>query len=74
MVTEIDGDLIFYGYSVQGVHYTAAQDLAGFASGLPAVRESLVGPAACKYQRNLPANSIVICEEWSGIRHFRKDP
>lgn len=70
-VTDFEAPVIFYRYSIEGVQYEASQDLAGL---LPPGGEPQVGPAACKYQRNLPVNSIVISEGWSGIRHFRKEP
>lgn len=70
-ITDVDGHTIFYLYSIEGVQYEASQDVAGL---LPAGSEPWVGPAACKYQRNLPGNSIVISEGWSGIRQFRKEP
>jgi len=35
---------------------------------LPADRMSMVGPASVKYDPRNPANSIVLCEQWSGLR------
>ena len=68
MVTDVQDNQLFFSYSISGVDYTASQDVTALSSLLPGNRETLVGPAACKYQRKNPANSIVICEEWSGFR------
>jgi hypothetical protein len=35
---------------------------------LPAEPERLIGWSGMKYSSNNPANSILICEEWSGLR------
>ena len=68
LITEIDGALIYYTYSVQGVQYSASQDIAGFEGILPSDLGRLVGAAHLKYSAKNPANSIVVCEEWSGFR------
>jgi hypothetical protein len=67
-IIEIDGPSIIYSYSVAGVGYTAAQDVAPLESMLPADVTSTIGPIALKYDPRNPANSIVICEAWSGLR------
>ena len=59
---------VFYSYGVGGVEYMASQDLADLQSHLPGDVWSTVGPACIKYDPRNPANSIVICEEWSGLR------
>jgi len=67
-ITEIDGSTIFYEYSVRGVGYTASQDVSQLHDRIPAETHRLIGPASLKYSPENPANSIVICEEWSGLR------
>ncbi len=59
---------LYYFYEVGGVSYTTSQDAAEFRSSLPAEASALIGPAGIKYSARNPANSIVICEEWSGLR------
>jgi hypothetical protein len=68
MITEATGEVIYYSYSIRGVQYTASQDVAALRERLPADPEKLIGIASLKYSPNNPANSILICEEWSGLR------
>ncbi|MBY0508138.1 MAG: hypothetical protein K2X03_29765 [Bryobacteraceae bacterium] len=67
-VNDIQDDAIYYSYELQGVVYHTSQDVSVFRDALPVARERLVGPAACKYLVTNPANSLVICEEWSGLK------
>ena len=67
-VTEMRGDLLFFTYAVRGVLYTASQDLSALRALLPADLTALVGPVLVRYQAQNPANSIVLAEEWSGLR------
>ncbi len=60
---------IFYSYSVAGVIYTASQDVSDLQEKLPADRMSMVGAVSVKFVPRNPANSIVLCEEWTGLRH-----
>jgi hypothetical protein len=46
----------------------ASQDVAALADKLPPEPERLVGLAQLKYLPANPANSIVLCEDWSGLR------
>jgi hypothetical protein len=66
-LVEIREDLLFYSYSVRGVEYMASQDISRLAQRLPADLSEL-GAVAVKYDARNPANSIVIAEEWTGIR------
>jgi hypothetical protein len=67
-ITEVQDDTIFYSYSVGGVTYTASQDVAQLRTRVPNELEKLIGPASLKYTPRNPANSIIVCEEWSGLR------
>jgi hypothetical protein len=60
--------VVFYSYDIAGVEYSACQDLAGLEALLPADLWSTIGPACIKYDPRNPANSIVFCEDWSGLR------
>lgn len=68
-ILDITDDAIFYEYSVRGITYTASQDISKLRELIPADAEKLIGlPASLKYSSQNPANSILVCEEWSGLR------
>jgi hypothetical protein len=68
-ILEIRDDAIFYEYSVRGIHYTASQDISKLLELIPGDPQRLIGcPASLKYAYHNPANSILLCEEWSGLR------
>ena len=68
MITEATEDTLYYSYSIRGVQYTASQDITALRAQLPAEPDRLIGIVSLKYAPNNPANSILICEEWSGLR------
>ena len=67
---ELQGDFVFYSYDVRGVEYTASQDVSSLRQYL-AEEASVEGPVAVKYDSRNPANSIILSEEWSGLRLLR---
>jgi len=67
-VVEFRGELLFYTYDVRGVQYTASQDLAPLVAYVPKDMSVVVGPISVRYDAKNPANSIVLAEEWSGLR------
>ena len=75
-LTEVREDLLHYTYKVRGVQYEASQDISALRDRLPADPERMIGMVGMKYLSKNPANSILICEEWSGLREpFRRaDP
>jgi hypothetical protein len=70
-ITDVHDHVVYYSYSVGGVDYVAAQDLTGLADSLADAAAAL-GPATVKYVPGNPANSIVVCENWSGLRSYSK--
>ena len=68
MINEVTADALYYSYPVGGVQYEASQDITALRHLLPAEPERLIGSSGMKYASNNPANSILICEEWSGLR------
>jgi hypothetical protein len=68
LITEASDAAIYYSYSIRGVQYTASQDVSGLRERLPIEPERLIGIASLKYDPRNPANSILICEEWNGLR------
>ncbi len=67
-IIDVDGTVILYSYSVGGVEYTVGQDATAIETLLPHDRMRMVGPASVRYDPKNPPNSIVLCEEWSGLR------
>lgn len=59
--------LIFYCYSISGVEYSAAQDVSCLRGAIPSGAHLPGETVIVKYDRQRPSNSIVICEEWSGL-------
>ena len=69
-ITEATDSMVFFSYTVRGVEYTASQDVSTLADAIPGETERLIGPVSLKYLTANPANSIVVCEHWSGLRAF----
>ncbi len=67
VITEAGEDLIYYQYELRGVIYSASQDVSALHPLLPLFPDRLIGPVSVKYDPRNPANSIVICEDWSGL-------
>jgi len=68
MITEATDSTLYYTYSIRGVQYTASQDISTLRDLLPGEPERLIGVVGLKYSSKNPANSILICEGWSGLR------
>ena len=60
--------LIHYSYSVSGVTYATAQDVTDLEARL--CHHLLVAgqPASVKYDPANPGNSILLADDWSGVR------
>ena len=70
-ITDFHDGVICYTYFVAGVEYTASQDLSALLDMLPEDPRTLIErPATLKYLAHNPANSILLCEEWSGLRFY----
>jgi hypothetical protein len=68
-ITDVLDDTLYYSYSVGGVSYTASQDVSQLRELMPPDPNRLIGrPASLKYSPRNPANSIIVCEDWSGLR------
>ena len=73
IVTEATEEALYYSYTVRGVQYDACQDIRSLRGLLPASLDHLVGGAGIKYSTRNPANSMLLCEEWSGLRTLTHD-
>ena len=73
-IVEVRDNTLYYSYLIAGVNYMASQDLSSLRELLPADLGTLIGPASLKYLPRNPANSIVVCEKWSGVRTRPRAP
>jgi hypothetical protein len=74
-ITEVADNALFYTYSVGGVIYAASQDISQLSEYIPCNPELLAGGiASLKYSPQNPANSIILCEQWSGLRIGQSPP
>ncbi|HBY61013.1 MAG TPA: hypothetical protein DEH78_14415 [Solibacterales bacterium] len=71
-VSDVHDHVLHFTYEVRGVSYAASQDVAGLLDLEGYEPASLLGPATVKYVPDNPANSILLCEAWSGLRLSRK--
>ena len=67
-LTEVREGLLVYSYDVRGAAYTASQDVSTLREHMPQDLSVALGPVIVKYDPKNPANSIVLSEEWSGLR------
>jgi hypothetical protein len=68
IVTDAHDNTLYFSYTISGVAYHASQDVAMLRHLLPDALSLVIGAATIKYLPRNPANSIVICEQWSGLR------
>ena len=66
-LVEVRDQHLFYSYDVRGVEYTASQDISALAGQLPTDEAAVNKVVYIKYDPRNPANSIVLCEGWSGL-------
>ena len=59
--------LMTYKYNVGGVGYEAAQDISALPGVVKVARRAAGQVVNLKYDPRRPTNSILACEEWSGI-------
>ena len=63
-----EAQLIVYQYDVAGVSYECSQDVTWLRHLVDLHSCRLGFPASVKYDPQNPGNSIVIAENWSGLR------
>jgi hypothetical protein len=54
------------------VDYSACQDVSALTDRIGQDPASMIGSVYVKYHAKNPYNSIVVCEEWSGLRQRRR--
>ncbi len=60
--------LLLYTYSISGVTYEAAQDISGLEEQACLERVIAGQAVGVKYDPANPSNSILIADDWSGLR------
>ena len=60
--------LVSYSYAISGVIYHTAQDITGLESQVRLERLVPGQPASIKYDPSNPADSILVADDWSGLR------
>ncbi len=73
-VFEVDGEdgrtltMLLYEYRIGGVDYQCSQDVSGILGIVDPVQVRVGFPCTVRYQPGNPQNSIVVAEEWTGLR------
>jgi hypothetical protein len=60
--------LVSYSYAISGVTYHTAQDITGLESQVRIDRLVTGQPASIKYDPANPSDSILVADDWSGLR------
>lgn len=62
---------VHYRYSVGTVDFAASQDVTMITDLVGDDPRGVVGPVSVKHHQQNPYNSIIICEDWSGLERNR---
>jgi Protein of unknown function (DUF3592) len=60
--------LVSYSYAISGVTYHTAQDITGLEGQVRFERLVTGQPASIKYDPANPSDSIIVADDWSGLR------
>jgi hypothetical protein len=60
--------MLIYGYRIGGVDYQCSQDVTNLAEAVDVSVVRAGFPCSVRYQPGNPQNSIVVAEQWTGIR------
>lgn len=66
--------ILQYQYEIAGVIYEGGQDVTLLQEQLAQHGDCMGMPASVRYDTKNPANSIVLAETWSGLRHKNEPP
>lgn len=61
-------NLVSYSYAISGVTYHTAQDITGLETQVRMERLVAGQPASIKYDPSNPVDSILVADDWSGLR------
>ncbi|HKF48824.1 MAG TPA: hypothetical protein VKB38_15805 [Terracidiphilus sp.] len=73
-VTELPGEdghaltMLIYEYRIGGVDYECSQDITRLGHVVTVAHVRAGFPCSVRYQPGTPQNSIVVAENWSGLR------
>ena len=59
---------VSYSYNISGVTYHTAQDVTGLQSQVHFEKLVAGQPASVKYDPSNPSDSILVADDWSGLR------
>jgi hypothetical protein len=65
---QIPVQLLIYSYDVSGVSYECSQDITSLRQFVDLHSCRIGLPASIKYDPHNPGNSIVVAEDWMGLR------
>lgn len=60
--------MLVYNYRIAGVDYECSQDITNLAGVLDTAQIRAGFPCTIRYQPGNPHNTIVVAEEWTGLR------
>ena len=60
--------MLLFSYRIGGVDYESSQDITEMSGVIEAAQVRAGFPCSARYQPGNPHNSIVVAEEWSGLR------
>jgi hypothetical protein len=73
-ICTVDGEdgvtltMLLFNYRIGGVDYECSQDITHISGRVDAKRLRVGFPCSVRYQPGNPQNSIVVAEQWSGLR------
>ena len=60
--------MLIFSYRIAGVEYQCSQDITGVLNAQDITQVKIGYPCSVRYQPGKPQDSIVIAEEWCGLR------
>jgi len=60
--------MLLYNYRIGGVNYECSQDITDMPGVINASQVRAGFPCTARYQPGNPQNSIVVAEDWTGVR------
>jgi hypothetical protein len=85
-ICDVDGEdgrklsMLLFNYRIGGVDYECSQDITDMGAIVDPTHVRVGFPCSVRYQPGNPQNSIVVAEEWTGLRaglplpHIYEDP